>query len=139
MREVAPLDALRASVPAAVTWLHGRAGQGPPGSLGGEEAAVALARLAGHGLADHPGPGLTVAQRGELAWFGIRVGARRLADAEYWLGRIGHRDAARIAGAQARLVGALQYPLVAGDDATVAAIFLELAPTYRQLGHALGG
>ena len=139
VREVAPLDALRASVPAAVACLHGRPGQAPPGSLGGEEAAVALARLARPGLTGQPGPGLTCAQRGELASFGIRVGAGRLADAEYWLGRIWHRDAARIAGDQARLVGGMQYPLVSGDDATVAAIFLELAPTYRQLGQALAG
>jgi hypothetical protein len=42
-----------------------------------------------------------------------------------------------IAGSQARLVGGLQYPLVTGDDAAVAAMMRDLAPTYRQLRDAL--
>jgi hypothetical protein len=42
-----------------------------------------------------------------------------------------------IAGVQARLVGALQHPLVTGDDAAIAAMMRDLAPTYRQLRDAL--
>ena len=100
-----------------------------PGSLGTGQAALALASLAQAGLAGD--------QREELAWFAVRAGARRLADAEYWLGQIGLHDAAMIAGAQARLVGGLQYPLVTGDDAAIAAMMRDLAPTYRQLRDAL--
>jgi hypothetical protein len=40
VREVNPLEALRASVPAAITWLNGRPDQAPPGSLGAGEAAL---------------------------------------------------------------------------------------------------
>jgi hypothetical protein len=124
---------------AALTRLRHAAGCGPvlagpvemglPGSLGTGQAALALARLARAGLADD--------QREELAWFAVRAGARRLADAEHWLGQIGLHHAAMIAGAQARLVGGLQYPLVTGDDAAIAAMMRDLAPTYRQLRDAL--
>jgi hypothetical protein len=128
-RTVAPLDALRASVPAAAGWLHGKPGQAPPGSLGGADAALAMADLADRGLTD--------GQRADLVWFAVRVGARRLADAEYWLGQIGLASAAVVAGRQARLVGGLQYPLVTGDDAAVAATLRALAPTYHELARAL--
>jgi hypothetical protein len=128
-RVVAPLDALRASVPAAAGWLRGRPGQAPPGSAGGADAAVAMAGLAERGLTD--------GQRADLVWFAARVGARRLADAEYWLGQIGLASAAAIAGRQARLVGGLQYPLVARDDAAVATALRLLAPTYQELAQAL--
>ena len=42
-----------------------------------------------------------------------------------------------IAGAQARLAGGLQYRLVTGDDAAIASMMRDLAPTYRQLRDAL--
>jgi hypothetical protein len=129
IREIAASEALHTSVPMAITWLNGRPDQAPPGSLGGGEAALALADLAEAGLTDD--------QRQELMWFAVRVGVRRLADAEHWLGQIGLADAAVIAGTQARLVGGLQYPLVAGDNATVAKTMRDLAPTYRQLCQAL--
>jgi hypothetical protein len=129
IREIAASEALRTSVPMAITWLNGRPDQAPPGSLGGGEAALALADLAEAGLTDD--------QRQELMWFAVRVGVRRLADAEHWLGQIGLADAAVIAGIQARLVGGLQYPLVAGDNATVVKTMRDLAPTYRQLCQAL--
>ena len=126
---VAPLDALRASVPAAAGWLRGKPGLAPPGSVGGADAALALADLAERGLTD--------GQWADLAWFAVRVGARRLADAEYWLGQIGLASAATIAGRQARLVGGLQHPLVARDDEAVAAALRALAPTYHELAQAL--
>jgi hypothetical protein len=128
-RMVAPLDALHASMPAAAGWLHRQPGQAPPGSAGGADAALAVAALAERGLTD--------GQWADLAWFAVRVGARRLADAEYWLGQIGLASAAAIAGRQARLVGGLQYPLVIRDGAAVAAALRELAPTYHQLAQAL--
>lgn len=90
-RQVAALDALRAATPAAITWLDGKPAQAPPGSLGTGQAALALASLAQAGLAGD--------QREELARFAVRAGARRLADAQYWLGQIGLHDAAMIAGA----------------------------------------
>jgi hypothetical protein len=129
IRNAGGLEALRASLPAAITWLNGRSELAPPGSLGSGEAVLALADLAEAGLAD--------GQREDLTWFAVRVGARRLADAEYWLGEIGLANASAIAGTQARLVGGLQYPLVTRDDAATAKILRELAPTYRQLRDAL--
>ena len=107
----------------------GRPERAPQGSLGTGEAALALADLAEQGL--------TGGEREELIWFAVRVGARRLADAGYWLGQIGLGDAAVIAGAQARLVGGLQYPLVTRDNATIAKMLRDLAPTYHQLRQAL--
>jgi hypothetical protein len=129
IRDVGASEALRASVPAAIIWLNGRPEQAPPGSMGGGDAAVALADLAETGLTDD--------QREEMMWFAVRVGARRLADAEHWLSQIGLKEAAVIAGAQARIVGGLQYPLVTRDDATVAKMMRDLAPTYHQLCQAL--
>jgi hypothetical protein len=66
-------------------------------------------------------------------YFAIRAGARRLADAAVCLAFIGENKAADIADEQARLVGALQHPLVTGDRATVAALLRRLAPMYEQL------
>jgi hypothetical protein len=101
----------------------------PPGSLGGGEAALALAELVEMGLTD--------AQRDELVWFAVRLGARRLSDAQYWLARVWLTQAAEIAGKQSRLVGSLQYPLVTNDKAAAAKILRVLAPAYRQLAEAL--
>jgi len=129
IRDIGAPEALRASVPEAITWLNGRPEQAPPGSLGAGEGALALADLAEAGLTDN--------QSGEMMWFAVRVGARRLADAEHWLRQIGLEEAAVIAGTQARLVGGLQYPLVSRDDATVAKTMRDLAPTYHQLCQAL--
>lgn len=123
--------AVRGCGPAAIAWLGGKPDEAPPGSLGAGEAALTLVGQAETGLTD--------GRRGAVSWFGVRVGARRLADAEYWLGRAGLTEAAAICGAQARLVGGLQYPLVTGDDHAVAEVLRDLAPTYRQLSRALSG
>jgi hypothetical protein len=88
-------------------------------------------------VADLAERGLTDGQRADLAWFAVRVGARRLSGAEYWLGQIGLASAAAITGRQARLVGGLQYPLVTRDDAAAAAALRALAPTYDELARAL--
>ncbi len=128
-RETDPLDALRASVPAAIAWLSGQPGQAPPATLGAGEAALALADMVQAGLSE--------GQRDELVSFAVPVGARRLADAEYWLAQIGLHAAAEITGAQARLVGSLQNPFVTGNNAIAANILRDLAPTYLDLRQAL--
>lgn len=129
-RDVAAADAVQACLPAAVAWLErGRPERVPPGSVGGADAAIAFADLVKAGLAP--------AQREGLIWFAVRVGARRLADAEHWLAEVGLSNASAIAGAQSQLIGSLQYPLVAGADATVVALLQELAPTYGTFAEAL--
>ncbi|WP_331770495.1 hypothetical protein OG948_43305 (plasmid) [Embleya sp. NBC_00888] len=130
VREFAVADALRGSLPAAAHWLAGRADLPvPPGTLGGAEALHALAEAVARGLAPDV--------RTLLASFAVRVGARRLDDAAGCLAGLGLHEAARIAGRQAASVGALQYPLVVGDDRALAAGLRELAPTYPELGREL--
>ena len=80
--------------------------------LGGAAAAEGLAKLVETGLEPW--------QHDHLGYFAIRVGARRLSDASACLAFIGESKAASIAGEQARLVGAMQYPLVARDRITLA-------------------
>ena len=129
-RVVPPLQALRTSLPSAAAWLaEGQPERVPPGSLGGRKAALAFAEMVEAGLRPD--------RRAGLVWFAVRVGARRLADAEYWLGQIGLAEASAIAGTQSRIVGSLQYPLVTEDDATAATLLRELAPTYGALAKAL--
>jgi hypothetical protein len=124
-RETNVLDALHSALPAADAWLAGRPGLAPPGTLGGAEGVEQLADLIDKGLEPW--------QRDHLVWFAMRVGARRLADAAYWLDQIDKPEAAEIADRQARLVGALQHPLVTGDPTEASKILRELAPTYKQL------
>lgn len=129
-REVGTEEALRASLPGAVRWLAGRQElRMPPGSLGGEAALEALARQVEAGLA----PGV----RDLLQHFGIRVAARRLADAASCLALLGLDEAAAEAAGQARALGGLQYPVVTGDDAALAAGLRRLAPGYARLRRAL--
>jgi hypothetical protein len=128
--EVTELEALRAGVAAATSWLElDPARAVPPGTLGNGAAAEGLADLWAAG----PEDGLW----GHLTYFGIRVGARRLDDAATCLARIGLDDASLVLRDQARLVGALQYPMVQRDDATVVRLLHELAPTYDRLRAAL--
>lgn len=127
---VADEAAIVASLPRAIGRLGGENEAGlPPGSLGNGDAALALAARIGSGC----DPDL----RGLLVHFGIRVGARRLADAATCLGRVGHDGAAAILTTQARLVGSLQYDLVTEDDARAANTLRALAPTYEELRRAL--
>ena len=71
VRDVAIEAALRAALAGAVAWLRGRDDLAvPPGTLGGAAAACRLADLVASGLDDDV--------RGHLAYFAIRVGARRL-------------------------------------------------------------
>ncbi|MER6915759.1 hypothetical protein ABT354_29140 [Streptomyces sp. NPDC000594] len=130
-REVPVREALRRSLPRALDWLAGRGGTAPvpPGTLGGAEAVLALAELAAVGLA----PGT----RRLLREFGVRVGARRLADAARALALLGLETAATAAAGQARALGALQEPLSRGDDAALAAALHRLAPGYERLHGAL--
>ncbi|MBF6127614.1 hypothetical protein [Nocardia brasiliensis] len=117
-REVPPLEALESAVPQAIRW-----------TAGASDAAAAIADLVTRGLPPQI--------RGLLADFGIRVGSRRLIDAAASLTLLGRTEAAELAATQARLIGGLQYPLVAGEDRTVAAILRELAPGYDRLRAAL--
>jgi hypothetical protein len=130
VREVDPAAALRQALPAAARWLAGDTDRpAPPGSVGGAAAVGRLAELVEAGLEPW--------QRGHLAYFAIRVGARRLSDAAACLAFIGENTAASIAGEQARLVGGMQHPLVTGDRITLARLLRRLAPTYEQLRASL--
>ncbi|MEV0378522.1 hypothetical protein [Nonomuraea sp. NPDC050643] len=131
VRDVSVPDALRRSLPAAARWLDGRDDLPvPPGTLGGAAAALRLADLVEAGL--------DAEVRGLLVHFGVRVGARRAADAASCLESIGLVEAASAAAGQARVLGAVQHPLVTGDDAAVAAALRRLAPGYDRLRAALG-
>ena len=125
--ETVPEDeAIRRVLPAGIRWLAmDRDLQPPAGTLGNEAAALALAERVAAGCDDE--------LRGHFIHFAVRVGARRAADAARCLTRIGRDEAAAIMRRQAQLIGALQYPLVAGDDAAAAAHLRALAPTYREL------
>ncbi|MFC7327582.1 hypothetical protein [Marinactinospora rubrisoli] len=127
---VEPTDAIAASVPRAISWLAGEgARHAPPGGLGNGDAALALAERVESGCDD--------ALREHLVHFAVRVGARRLSDAAACLHLAGYTRAAGIAAEQARLIGAVQYPLVTGDDRSAAATLRTLAPTYGELRAAL--
>ncbi|MBA8906119.1 hypothetical protein [Aminobacter ciceronei] len=130
--DVAEVDMIRASIPSAIRWLS-MAGEHdmPTGSSGNAAAAEALARLIERGCGDD--------LRSHMIHFAVQAGARRATDAATCLERAGYVEAARIAGRQARLIGALQYPLVAGKDGEAAASLRELAPTYDMLRAALKG
>ncbi|MCW6009769.1 hypothetical protein K1W54_35300 [Micromonospora sp. CPCC 205371] len=122
VRDVDPERALRGWLPDAVRWLDGSPGAG-----------ATVERIADLVTAD-----LDAKTHGHLVHFAVRVGARRLADTSAWLGRIGRSTAAEIADVQARLLGGVQYDLVAGDHLAAAAALRKLAPTYAALRAALG-
>ena len=129
-RTVTAEEALRQSLPDAARWLSGREDLPvPAGTLGAAAGLETLAAMADSGLDDRT--------RGFLAWFAIRVGARRLDDAARCLASLGLDEASAIAAGQARLVGALQFPLVRGEDRVVADGLRRLAPGYERLRIAL--
>ncbi|WP_407565218.1 hypothetical protein [Streptomyces sp. 184] len=142
VRAVTEEEAVRGALPGAVAWLAGRTDRAVPvGTVGGAEA---LERLAARveagpaaGMDAGPAAGLDADVRGLLEGFAVRVGARRLADAATYLGRAGLVAAAGVLDGQARLVGAVQYPLVRGDGAGVAEVLRRLAPTYERLRRVL--
>jgi hypothetical protein len=130
LREVTAEAALRAALPGAVAWLRGRDDRPvPPGTLGGAAAAHLLADLVAGGL----DPGL----QAHLTLFAIRVGTRRLVDAATALAGLGLDRAAAVADRQARLVGSLQFDIVAGRAGPAAESLRRLAPTYEELAVAL--
>ncbi|WP_158894952.1 hypothetical protein [Amycolatopsis anabasis] len=112
VRRVEPDDAVRAAMVVAADRLPGSA-----------EAALRLADLVEAGPSDE--------LRGHLVHFAVRLGARRLADAADVLGEF--ERVAESLGTQARLVGALQYPLTTGDDGSAARLLRTLAPGYERL------
>ncbi|MFI9507752.1 hypothetical protein [Nocardia sp. NPDC052566] len=119
-RSVSAVEALESALPRAIRWLDG--------------ASAAIEQLAA--MVEE---GLDPEIRHLLGIFGIRLGARRLLDASVSLKMLGRTASADIAAHQSRLVGALQYPLVMGDDTALAAILRRLSPTYAQLRDALAG
>ncbi|MCT9138639.1 cysteine peptidase family C39 domain-containing protein [Streptomyces violarus] len=133
VRQVDVLAALRNSLPAAQRWLDvGRQdeGQTQHGALGGGAAVERLAAQVLTGLDDRT--------LGHLTGFAVRVGTRRLSDASLWLGEVGAREAAEVADLQARLLGSVQYSLVADEAQAAAAMLRQLAGTYDDLRTALG-
>ncbi|MGF6229273.1 hypothetical protein QFZ27_003228 [Inquilinus ginsengisoli] len=130
VRAVTEEAAIEAALPMARRWLSMAEGRHvPAGTIGNAEAAERLAAMI-ESDCDRE-------LRNHLVWFAVRVGARRVADAATCLARIGRGEAARIMDGQARLIGALQHPLVAGDDAAAAALLRALAPSYAELPAAL--
>ncbi|WP_106401406.1 hypothetical protein [Actinocorallia populi] len=126
MRRVDIKEAITAFIPRAVDWLRADPDHTmPPGSSGNGDAALALAASLetdrDEELYDH------------LVHFAIRVGARRATDAATCLRGAGRVEAAAIMSRQARLIGSLQQPLVAGDGPTAADVLRALAPTYDTL------
>lgn len=81
--------------------------------------------------------GLDAPARGFLAYFAIRVGARRASDAAHCLDSLGLDEAASVAAGQARLIGGPQHPVVTGDDRAAADALRRLAPVHEQLRTAL--
>ncbi|MGW4643426.1 hypothetical protein ACWEN6_33255 [Sphaerisporangium sp. NPDC004334] len=130
VREVTAEAALHTALPGAVAWLRGRDDLTvPPGTLGG---AAGVNRLA-----DMITGGLDPKVHDHLVHFAIRVGARRLTDAATSFANLGHDQAAAVATRQARLVGSLQYDLVAGLRTSAAETLRQLAPTYEELATVL--
>ncbi|MCL3995472.1 hypothetical protein [Streptomyces lavenduligriseus] len=132
VRQVNVLAALRSSLPTAQRWLVGGRQDERRAGHGGLGAGAAVERLAAYMLA-----GLDDRTRGHLAGFAVRVGTRRLSDASLWLAEVGAPDAAEIADFQARLLGSVQYSLVAGETQTAAATLRQLAATYDDLRAAV--
>lgn len=142
VRAVTEVAAVRAALPGAVAWLAGRTDRAvPAGTLAGAEALERLAAQVEAGMDGGPGGGdnsrLGAGARGLMEAFAVRVGARRLADAAVHVERAGLPAAAGVLREQARLVGAVQYPLVRGDGTAVAEVLRRLAPTYGRLRREL--
>lgn len=123
---ITEVDSIKASIPAAIRLLSmNDVNKMPVGSLGNGKAAEALA--------SRIEAGCDTELRAHLIHFAVRTGARRAADAATCFAQAGYTSAAEIAGEQARLIGSLQFPLVAGNDAAAARALRALAPTYGRL------
>jgi hypothetical protein len=130
VRRVSEHAALLACLPLAAAWLTQRDNVDvPPGTIGGRDGTDRLAEMILAGLE----PGVL----GHMVHFAIRVGARRLADAATALTNLGLDEAADVASEQARLVGSLQYELVAGSAERAADAVRTLGPTYATLAALL--
>jgi hypothetical protein len=130
--QVSEEAALRACLPHAAAWLMQRDDvEVPRGTVGGQDATAVLAEMILAGLE----PGI----HDHMVQFAIRVGARRLTDASTALAGLGLHNAADVAGEQARLVGSLQYELVAGCAERAAETVRTLGPTYATLAALLKG
>lgn len=128
--EVSEVGAIRASIPAAIMWLSMQGDRQVPAGTIGNQIAVEV-------LAQRIEKDCDKELRSHLVHFAVRVGARRAADAATCLARAGYDEAAQIAAEQARLIGALQHPLVTYNDRKAADTLRMLAPTYDELRVAL--
>ncbi|MER5885280.1 hypothetical protein ABT160_15740 [Streptomyces sp. NPDC001941] len=125
-----PAEAVRTALPEWVSWLGVRADLPmPEGTLANRAAVERLAAMADDGL--------TPLLRKSLTHYWIGVAARRLAGAAGCLRAAGLREAAAVAAGQAWTLGALQHPLVRGDDRTAAELLRRLAPTYERMHEVL--
>ncbi|MFE9675347.1 hypothetical protein ACFYO5_14690 [Streptomyces sp. NPDC006259] len=133
IRDTTAAQALRASLPGAVRLLEACESGVPAGmspeSLGGGAGLERLADLVAQGLDEDI--------RGMMARFSVRAGTRRLSDAAVCLAGLGHAGPAEVLTRQARILGALQLPLITEDDAALEAGLRRLAPTYTELREAL--
>jgi len=120
VRPVEPADAIRRFLPIAA-------------GLVDPEGSAAAAELTAKQVAD----GLDTPEYFHLADFMVCAGTRRRGDAAVLLGRAGYPELAAVLDRQARLIGAIELPLVNGDSAAAAAPLRELAPTFEQLYHEL--
>lgn len=130
IRRVDASAALHAMLPDACRWLAGRTDLPvPPGVLGGAAGLERLAEVV------EAGPNGDL--RGHLVYFAIRVGARRANDASVWLSRLGLSGAAGIAAERSRLIGSLQYDVMARRYDVAAATLRRMADGYHELGAAI--
>jgi hypothetical protein len=120
LRYVPVEDAVRASLPRAISWL----------SDGDSSDAV-------HRLAEMLAAGIDDDLQRHLSNFAVRSGARRLDDAATWLTAIGETEAAAIARDQSKILGRLQFPLATSEFAQAAEILAGLAPGYGRMLTAL--
>ncbi|WFE28722.1 hypothetical protein O7623_05875 [Solwaraspora sp. WMMD791] len=115
-RQVDPADAVRRLLPIAADLVA------PESSAEAAEGAAAVLDA-----------GLSTSLFFHLADFMVCVGARRRNDAAVVLARHGYTRVAEVLDHQARLIGSMEYPLVAGDYSAAAATMRKLAPTFTQL------
>jgi hypothetical protein len=101
----------------------------PPRTLSNAAGLHELASIVHKGLPDD--------LRNHLAYFAIRVGARRANDAAGVLNVLGLEEAANVAARQARLIGGLQYDVVTDRSSQAPTALAELAQTYGELVDAL--
>ena len=123
-------DALQASLPLAADWLAGRDLPVPAGTVGGRQGLEQLADIVAEDFDDN--------LRERLIGFGLRIGARRRADAAACLARLGQAASAAILQDQARTLGSLQYLAIRRDVARLSSGFRLLGQLHEMACRELG-